>query len=932
VVVEKYRASWLTIVVAVAFAGCVPPQPGLRDAKGPRFGHLQTGYRALRIDPEITVFDENNGLTVALMPDTRTNLVSVDVRYLVGSAEDPAGHAGLAHLVEHLTFLARTDAGGGGPTIGDQLADATLGYNAFTSPDETHYTSTALADQLDTLLAIEARRMQIGCDQIRDELFARERDVVLAEEAQRAGKYLALRNALAADLWGARHPYGRPQGTNEVATASRDDACAFIAHHYGPDRAILVVTGKFATADVRAAIDRHFGSITSHVTGTRVAIAPATLRGTTTTHTADVEEATAVVYYAAPTWGSTDAVSNEMLRDVLRRQMRDLDDAEDWITDGDAFIGGDGAARVLGVSVSVSDPRRLDEAVRRVQATVQKAPGEVSERIDVLRSQARERYVESFDSFDNTGMWLADFLQYTRHRRFFVAELEELDTIDAARVTTYARSVLMPEYSHAIKVRPTGKKAHARRAPIESERREHDVQPWRTPVDAADAKRPLVATQSRVAADVRDFELGNGLRVLLAPDPGGTLVDARLVFPIGSASDPTDRRGLARLAAMLLDHDGRRLYRREDAELLNWSNRLGTQLDYDVDERATVFSSRGPATFADWHVWRLFWLLDDGVYDSADFDKLHKRVAARDRVRDRTDPGERRATALRQTLFGKAHPYAAPPVDAAALQKIELPQLRAFNRAHYHARGATLIVAGGFDPVAMRAEIEELFGAWSGDAPETAATVPAVRPVHGPNWIGVTDPDAAQVTMTIAFGTTSDPQQRRAARLVLGAMLEDRVRIVREGLAASYSVSVGYASGLGGGVLSVDADVEPDRAGKALKALVDELAAVRGGAGTLAEDFVRARRRAVARVLADSSGASDLAGELEFVAARALPLSFFSDLARDVGRVSLEDIAALAAADLQEDRMVVALSGPRAAVEAAFAAAGVTPRWLDDAR
>ena len=36
------------------------------------------------------------------MPDASTQLVEVDVRYAVGSREDPPGKAGLAHLVERV--------------------------------------------------------------------------------------------------------------------------------------------------------------------------------------------------------------------------------------------------------------------------------------------------------------------------------------------------------------------------------------------------------------------------------------------------------------------------------------------------------------------------------------------------------------------------------------------------------------------------------------------------------------------------------------------------------------------------------------------------------------------------------------------------------------------------------------------------------------
>src|SRR5688500_5474580 len=50
-----------------------------------------------------------NGLRFVIMPDATTTQVEVDVRYDVGSREDPQGKAGIAHLVEHLMFQQRPD-------------------------------------------------------------------------------------------------------------------------------------------------------------------------------------------------------------------------------------------------------------------------------------------------------------------------------------------------------------------------------------------------------------------------------------------------------------------------------------------------------------------------------------------------------------------------------------------------------------------------------------------------------------------------------------------------------------------------------------------------------------------------------------------------------------------------------------------------------
>ena len=82
-----------SVVVMVALAACSSPRSNVR------LGSLTPSQRSLDYDPGIVSWKLANQLTVAMMPDKRVNLVSVEVRYLVGAADDPPGKTGLAHLV-----------------------------------------------------------------------------------------------------------------------------------------------------------------------------------------------------------------------------------------------------------------------------------------------------------------------------------------------------------------------------------------------------------------------------------------------------------------------------------------------------------------------------------------------------------------------------------------------------------------------------------------------------------------------------------------------------------------------------------------------------------------------------------------------------------------------------------------------------------------
>ena len=891
----------------------------------PRFGGLRAVHRPFQFRHDIRLYNASNGMTVALLPDRRTNLVTVDARYQVGGADDPAGRAGLAHLVEHLTFAATT--GADGASLADRLGEAALQYNAYTNHDVTHYTATALAGRLADVLELEAQRLELSCAQLDDAVFSRERDVVLEEEAERRTAAGELRREIARVVWGERHPYARGVGTREVADATKAEACAFFHDHYAPERLILVVTGDFDPDQAAAAIGARFGRVTRRGTIPRAAIADARLAGTRSRHRADVDDASAFVMFPAPPWGGPDAVLYELALERLGQVMRRADHERTWITGVRVGADGGGRGRVVTVEVTVDDPGRLDAAVDEVLA---RAPGMFAElgphQIASMIGRAQTGYVASYESFASRGEWLADFLTFTRHDGLMIPELQALAEVTVGEADRYARARFVRDRSHVALVEPSGKPPAAGGATIASGR-EPDLVPWRAAVDPDEARHPLTAPTTRVRERVDELTLGNGLRVLLAPDPTSSMVDARLVFPHGSAADPPGRRGRASAAANLLAHDLDHRFRPGVAFLLGWALGAGTQLAVDVDEGSTVFAARGTANVGDWHVWRLSWLLDQGVYTDADVEQLRH-----DAARERDDDARPAAGRVLQLLFGAGHPYATTPPRGAAWSWLTTGELERHRRTHYVPRGATLIITGGFEVAAMREVVESLFGPWADRPGDPPVTVPAAQPVTGPHWVGTRHEARAQIGLMVAFTTTSDPDHDRAARLVLLEMVRDRLRFVREGLGASYGVDASYLAGLGGGALRIETQLDPDRAEKAATALLAELERLRTGAATLREDFVRARRRALASSLADAAGVTAVADELTYTVRRGRPLDDIDRLAAAIGAVTPADVAAVASVDLAPARRVVSVAATAERLDAIMAALGATEPALFDAK
>jgi zinc protease len=183
----------------------------------------------------------SNGLTVCLVENHQAPVVTSALFYRAGTRDEPAGHGGVAHFLEHMMFKG---SAGYGPGEIDRRTQALGGANnAFTSHDVTGYYFNFAADRWTEALAIEADRMvALTLD---PEQVASERQVILEEIAMYDSEpWDALETEVQAHLFPA-HPYGRPVlGTKEelIATGG-EDLAHFHDSFYRPDNGILVVAG-----------------------------------------------------------------------------------------------------------------------------------------------------------------------------------------------------------------------------------------------------------------------------------------------------------------------------------------------------------------------------------------------------------------------------------------------------------------------------------------------------------------------------------------------------------------------------------------------------------------------------------------------------------------------------------------------------------------
>ncbi len=200
-----------------------------------------------------------NGLTVCVLENHQAPVVTTALCFRAGTRDDPPGHGGAAHFLEHMMFKG---AARFGPGEIDRRTQALGGSNnAFTSHEATSYYFSFAADRWTEALAVEADRLtSLALD---PKQVASERQVILEEIAMYESEpWDALEIAVQARLFRG-HPYGRPVlGTRgELRATGREDLAGFQRRFYRPDNAVLVVAGEAAEDAVLAAVERFLGGL-----------------------------------------------------------------------------------------------------------------------------------------------------------------------------------------------------------------------------------------------------------------------------------------------------------------------------------------------------------------------------------------------------------------------------------------------------------------------------------------------------------------------------------------------------------------------------------------------------------------------------------------------------------------------------------------------
>ena len=872
-----------------------------------------------------------NGLDVILSEDHRLPLVSVDLWYHVGPANEVAGRTGFAHLFEHMMFEGSKHVPARAHFRMLEAAGGT-NLNGTTDFDRTNYFESLPANQLELGLWLESDRMGYLLDTLDEAKLANQQDVVRNERRQsdEGQPYGIVEEGMFHLLFPKTHPYyADVMGSHaDIQAAKLEDVKNFFKLYYTPNNASLAIVGDFESSATKALVEKYFGPLKRGADVPKVAV---TTPPITTARKAVIKDHVELprVYmawitspYFTPGDAEADITAGILGGGTSSRLYKSLVYDKQIAQD----VSASQRSLVLGSVFEIVATARPGHSAEQIQASIDdellKLRTSGPDRRELERSQNtwETRLLTGLEVMGGFG-GVADTLNLynhylhnpgylgedlARHRRVTVESVKQFadrQLASNARVVVYGVPG-EPDLGPAVPTPPPPKVA-----PGTGEEAVNTDAPWRAQAPRPGPDRPVTLPTAT------SFTLPNGLTVLLAPGTTMPVVSATLVVKTGGDANPLEKPGLASFMSAMLTQG---TTTRTALQIADDTAQLGAALSAASSKDASGASVQS--------LWKNFpaaldLMADVVLHPTFPPAEMERQRASRqgDLVQAAADPATAAEAAAEAALYGPMHAYGFIELGtSASVKAMTRDDLATFWRASFVPNNAALIVSGSIAKADLEPLVEHAFGGWqkgpvTGPAPGTMVMASDAR-------VEVVDrPHSPQTQVMVAeIGvprSAPDYPSDVVMNLILGGLFSSRINLnLREDHGYTYGAFSAFEFRKGAGPFVIESAVRTDATALAVAEILKEVTRMVETPVTEAE--LAMGRDALVRSLPanfeTSAGTAASVGELYTYD---LGLDFYATFPAAVEAVTTTSVQAAARAHLHPQAMIVVAVGDRAAIE-----------------
>jgi predicted Zn-dependent peptidase len=818
-----------------------------------------------QVDIPYQQFTLDNGLRVIVHEDRKAPVVAVSVWYNVGSKDEPAGKTGFAHLFEHLMFNGSENASG---DYFEPLKEiGATDFNGTTWFDRTNYFQTVPRPALERALFLESDRMGHLLGAVTQEKLTNQIGVVQNEKRQGDNEPFGLvEYAQLEALFPEGHPYRHSTigSMADLDSASLEDVKQWFRDRYGPNNSVLVLAGDVSAAEARPMVQKYFGDIPKGPVN-KPAEAPVPTLAAPKVEVMKDRVANTRLYrnWAVPGMLSEDLVPLDVAAGVLgglasSRLDNELVRKDQNSVRVSASMQAFHRVSMFEVTADVKPGADADQVAQRLDAIIadfiRTGPtADEVQRVVMSDVAARIRGLEQVGGFGGKAVALAEGALYANDPEYYKKQLLAYAKVTPADVRAAMQKWLTrPVY--ALRVDPGERPAYQEaggKAGGASQRPRYYRQPepgekplapmpfasgspegaagTHRPRELAPREQPPVGTIGNLDfPEIERATLSNGIPVVYARRDTVPVVRMAVEFDAGVAADPANALGTQALMLNLLEEG---TTSRNSIEIAEEQERLGAEispgaaLDRTAVTMAALTPNLGPSLdlLAD--------IVRNPAFEPSEVERLRAQQLAQV-AQELTQPQGLAGRTLPAVLYGAGHPYGRPPSgsgDPAALRRISRDDLVRFHQSWIRPDNATIFAVGNLPLADLVRELDARFGNWAAPAvPKGVKNFTLAPPAPRARIVLVNRPQSPQSLITagtvLPVRGTDDLLMLRSANEVLGGDFLSRINMdLRETKGWSYGSNSQLALREHLVPYVVNAPVQADRTGDAIRVLMDQI-------------------------------------------------------------------------------------------------------------
>ena len=223
-----------------------------------------------------------------------------------------------------------------------------------------------------------------------------------------------------------------------------------------------------------------------------------------------------------------------------------------------------------------------------------------------------------------------------------------------------------------------------------------------------------VASAQKVTFE--EYDLDNGLHVVLHQDNSAPVVITSVMYHVGAKDEQPDRTGFAHFFEHLLFEGTKNIERGEWFKIVTAN---GGQNNANTTDDRTYYYEVFPSNNLELAIWMESERLMHPVINQIGVDTQNEVVKEEKRLRVDNQPYGNLIKAVKENMF-KVHPYRWTTIgEMEHLDAATLEEFQAFNKKFYIPNNAVLVVAGQFDTAQAKQWINKYFSAIPKGTPVT---------------------------------------------------------------------------------------------------------------------------------------------------------------------------------------------------------------------